>query len=275
VTGATGKLGSVAVQLIEAAADLELVAALDSSTPLEAMLGADVLLDVTLPNVSPEIVAYALNEGLNVLVGTSGWSAERIAALRPSLDEGQGVVIIPNFSLGSALATSFAAAASRFFDSAEIVEAHRSSKVDSPSGTAVRTAELIGEARSDLGPVVAPHTDQRARGQRVSSVPIHSLRLRGVVARQEVILGGAGETLSITHNTLDSTAYEAGILLALRACATATGVTVGLENLIDLTGAGAGAGVGAGVGAGAGRSAGPAHLPRRRASAAEPDGTTE
>lgn len=239
VTGATGKLGSVAVRLIEAAADLELVAALDSSTPLEAMLGADVLLDVTLPHVSPDIVAYALSGGLNVLVGTSGWSAERIAALRAGLDEAQCVIIIPNFSLGSALATSFAATASRFFDSVEIVEAHRATKVDSPSGTAVRTAELIGEARSALGPVVAPHTDQRARGQRVSSVPIHSLRLQGVLARQEVILGGSGETLSIVHNTVDPTAYEAGILVALRACATATGITVGLENLIDLTGAAA------------------------------------
>jgi len=236
VTGATGKLGSVAVRLIEAAADLELVAALDSSTPLEAMVGADVLLDVTLPRVSPDIVTYALAEGLNVLVGTSGWSAERIAALRTSLSDEQGVIIVPNFSIGSALATSFAAAASRFFDSVEIVEAHRATKVDSPSGTAVRTAELIGEARSALGPVVAPHTDQRARGQRVSSVPIHSLRLQGLVARQEVLLGAAGETLSIVHNTLDSTSYEAGILVALRACATATGITVGLENLIDLTG---------------------------------------
>jgi 4-hydroxy-tetrahydrodipicolinate reductase len=236
VTGATGKLGSVAVRLIEAAADLELVAALDSSTPLEAMRGADVLLDVTLPNVSPDIVAYALSEGLNVLVGTSGWSAERIAALRSRLNEEQGVVIIPNFSLGSALATSFAAAASRFYDSIEIVEAHRATKVDSPSGTAVRTAELIAEARAALGPVIAPHTDQRARGQRVSSVPIHSLRLQGVLARQEVILGGPGETVSIVHDTIDSSAYEAGILVALRACAGATGITVGLENLIDLGG---------------------------------------
>lgn len=236
VTGATGKLGSVAVRLIEAAPDLELAAALDSSTPLEAMVGADVLLDATLPNVSPDIVSYALAEGLNVLVGTSGWSAERIAALRTGLADEQGVIIIPNFSLGSALATSFSAAASRFFDSVEIVEAHRATKVDSPSGTAVRTAELIGEARSALGPVLAPHTDQRARGQRVSSVPIHSLRLQGLVARQEVILGGPGETLSIVHNTVDSTAYEAGILVALRACATATGITVGLENLIDLAG---------------------------------------
>lgn len=236
VTGATGKLGSVAVRLIEAADDLELVAALDSKAPLTDIRGADVLLDVTLPSVSADIVEYALGEGLNVLVGTSGWTAERIAALGSSLAEGQGVIVIPNFSLGSALATSFAAAASRFYESVEIVEAHRAGKVDSPSGTAVRTAELIGDARAALGPVVAPHSDQRARGQQVASVPIHSMRLQGIVARQEVILGGAGETLSIVHNTVDSSAYEAGLLLALRASATATGVTIGLESLIDLGG---------------------------------------
>lgn len=236
VTGATGTLGSVAVALIEAADDLELVAALDSKAPLTDIRGADVLLDVTLPSVSADIVEYAIGEGLNVLVGTSGWTAERIAALGSSLAEGQGVIVIPNFSLGSALATSFAAAASRFYDSVEIVEAHRAGKIDSPSGTAVRTAELIGEARATLGPVVAPHSDQRARGQQVASVPIHSMRLQGIVARQEVVLGGAGETLSIAHTTVDSSAYEAGLLLALRAAATATGVTVGLESLIDLGG---------------------------------------
>lgn len=236
VTGATGKLGSVAVRLIEAAEEFELVAALDSKAPLTEMLGANVLLDVTLPSVSATIVEYALGEGLNVVVGTSGWTAERIAALGSTLAEGQGVIVIPNFSLGSALATSFAAAASRFYDSVEIVEAHRAAKIDSPSGTAVRTAELIGEARATRGPVVAPHSDQRARGQQVASVPIHSMRMQGIVARQEVVLGGAGETLSIVHNTVDSSAYEAGILLALRAAAGATGVTVGLESLIDLSG---------------------------------------
>jgi 4-hydroxy-tetrahydrodipicolinate reductase len=236
VTGATGKLGSVAVRLIEAAEEFELVAALDSKAPLTEMLGANVLLDVTLPSVSATIVEYALGEGLNVVVGTSGWTAERIAALGSTLAEGQGVIVIPNFSLGSALATSFAAAASRFYDSVEIVEAHRAAKIDSPSGTAVRTAELIGEARATRGPVVAPHSDQRARGQQVASVPIHSMRMQGIVARQEVVLGGAGETLSIAHNTVDSSAYEAGILLALRAAAGATGVTVGLESLIDLSG---------------------------------------
>jgi 4-hydroxy-tetrahydrodipicolinate reductase len=236
LAGATGRLGSVAARLIEQADDLELVARLGSRSSLDEMLGADVLVDMTLPQVSPEIVAYAIDNGLNVLIGTSGWSADRIVDLerRVAQHEGRGAVVIPNFSLGSALGTAFATVAARFFDSIEIVEAHGAAKVDSPSGTAVRTAELIGAARAALGPVEAPHTDQRARGQQVASVPIHSLRMRGVVAQQQVILGGAGETLTITHDTVSPEAYEAGILLALRAAATTTGVVVGLDKLIDL-----------------------------------------
>ncbi|MDN4615720.1 4-hydroxy-tetrahydrodipicolinate reductase [Leifsonia sp. F6_8S_P_1B] len=236
LAGASGRLGSVAARLIEQADDLELVARLGSRSSLDEMLGADVLVDMTLPQVSPEIVAYAIDNGLNVLVGTSGWSADRILDLerRVAQHEGRGAVVIPNFSLGSALGTAFATVAARFFDSIEIVEAHGAGKVDSPSGTAVRTAELIGAARAAIGPVEAPHTDQRARGQQVASVPIHSLRMRGVVAQQQVILGGAGETLTITHDTVSPEAYEAGILLALRAAATTTGVIVGLDKLVDL-----------------------------------------
>jgi 4-hydroxy-tetrahydrodipicolinate reductase len=236
LAGATGRLGSVAARLIEQADDLELVARLGSRSSLDEMLGADVLVDMTLPQVSPEIVAYAIDNGLNALVGTSGWSADRILDLerRVAQHEGRGAVVIPNFSLGSALGTAFATVAARFFDSIEIVEAHGATKIDSPSGTAVRTAELIGAARAALGPVEAPHTDQRARGQQVASVPIHSLRMRGVVAQQQVIFGGAGETLTITHDTVGPQAYEAGILLALRAAATTTGVIVGLDKLIDL-----------------------------------------
>jgi 4-hydroxy-tetrahydrodipicolinate reductase len=236
VAGSTGRLGSVVCRLVQEAADLELVAALDSRSPLEELLGAQVVVDTTVPAASPHVVAFAVEHGLKVLVGTSGWSAERIRELEPvvAAKPESGVIIIPNFSLGSVLATSFAAVAARFYDSIEIIEAHGESKVDSPSGTAVRTAELIGAARASRGPVEAPHTDQRARGQQVASVPVHSLRMRGVVARQDVVFGGAGETLTITHDTTGSTAYESGILLALRAAAESTGITVGLDKLIDL-----------------------------------------
>jgi len=170
------------------------------------------------------------------LVGTSGWSNERIVTLNPLLaaHPGVGVVIVPNFSIGSVLATSFAATAARFYDSIEIIEAHSASKLDSPSGTATRTAELIGAARATVGPVIAPHADQRARGQQVSSVPIHSLRLQGIVARQDVIFGGVGEVLTLSHETISASSYERGILLALRMTPTVTGVLVGLDKVIDI-----------------------------------------
>jgi 4-hydroxy-tetrahydrodipicolinate reductase len=236
VVGATGRMGRLAAQIITASDDFELVAEIGSKGQLGEMLGADIAVDFTLPAVTQGVVEYAVANGLSVVVGTSGWSNERIAALERTMadDLAVGVIIVPNFSLGSALATSFAAMASRFFDSIEIIETHHASKVDSPSGTAVRTAELIGAARGTLGPVAAPHVDQRARGQQVSSIPIHSLRMHGVVARQDVVFGGNGEVLTLTHETLSPHAYEAGILLALRAARTAKGVTVGLDKLIDL-----------------------------------------
>ena len=236
VVGATGKMGQLASQIIEASEDFELVAQIDSKGELSDMLGADIAVDVTIPAVSQGVVEYAVAHGINVLVGTSGWSSERIATLERTIagNLAVGVIIVPNFSIGSVLATSFAAMAARFFDSIEIIEAHHSSKIDSPSGTAVRTAELMAAARGALGPVIAPHVDQRARGQQVSSIPIHSLRMQGVVAKQDVIFGGNGEVLTISHDTMAPNAYEAGILLALRAARTARGVIVGLDKLIDL-----------------------------------------
>ena len=236
VVGATGKMGQLASQIIEASEDFELVAQIDSKGELSDMLGADIAVDVTIPAASQGVVEYAVAHGINVLVGTSGWSSERIATLERTIagNLAVGVIIVPNFSIGSVLATSFAAMAARFLDSIEIIEAHHSTKIDSPSGTAVRTAELMAAARGALGPVIAPHVDQRARGQQVSSIPIHSLRMQGVVAKQDVIFGGNGEVLTISHDTVAPNAYEAGILLALRAARTARGVIVGLDKLIDL-----------------------------------------
>ena len=236
VVGATGKMGQLISQIVTAAEDFELVAQIDSKGELSDMLGADIAVDVTVPSASQGVVEYAVAHGISVLVGTSGWSSDRIASLERTItgNLAVGVIIIPNFSIGSVLATSFATMAARFYDSIEIIEAHHASKIDSPSGTAVRTAELIGTARAELGPVIAPHADQRARGQQVSSVPIHSLRMQGVVAKQDVIFGGNGEVLTISHETLAPNAYEAGILLALRSARTARGVIVGLDKLIDL-----------------------------------------
>jgi len=236
VVGATGKLGSLTCSLLEASEEFDLVARLGSRSDPREMLAADVVVDMTLPAVSQQIVDLAVANGRKVLVGTSGWTGDRIAALRRSIDAqpGAGVVIIPNFSLGSVLATALSTVAARFFDAVEIVETHGARKVDSPSGTAVRTAELLLRARAELGPVQAPHTDQRARGQQVASIPVHSLRLPGVEARQEVVFGGTGETVTIRHDTTSSASYEAGILRALDAVRSTTGVVVGLDALIDL-----------------------------------------
>jgi len=237
VVGASGRMGRLVSKIVTETPGFELYAQIGSTGDLSEMLGADLAVDVTIPAVSHTIVEFAVSHEIPVLVGTSGWSADRIRALERRLAETPdlGVVIIPNFSVGSVLATSFAAMAARFFDSIEIVEAHHATKIDSPSGTAVRTAELVAAARGTLGPVSAPHTDQRARGQQVASVPIHSLRLQGVVAKQDVILGGVGEVLTISHETLAPSAYEAGIAIALRASIEARGVVVGLDRLIDLS----------------------------------------
>ncbi|GGF24758.1 4-hydroxy-tetrahydrodipicolinate reductase [Subtercola lobariae] len=236
IVGASGKLGRVVRGIVESADEFEVFAELCSKDELSGVLGADLVVDVSVPGASQSVVDYAVSNGLNVLVGTSGWSGDRILRLEHTLASlpDTGVVIVPNFSLGSVLATAFSAMAAQFFNSIEIVEAHGASKLDSPSGTAVRTAELIGEARAGVGPVSAPHTDQRARGQQVASVPIHSLRLQGVNARQDVIFGGTGEVMTISHETISSSSYETGILLGLKAARDAQGLTVGLDKLLHL-----------------------------------------
>lgn len=241
VVGATGRMGQLFLRLIDETDGFELHAGLSSRDPLDEILGADLVVDVTVPAVSPGIVEKAVRAGIPVLVGTSGWSEPRLADLRRVVAEvdGPGVLVIPNFSVGSVLATTFATMAARFFDSVEIIETHHPGKVDSPSGTAIRTAELIADARRDLGPVRAPHVDQRARGQQIASVPVHSLRLPGIEARQEVVFGGAGETLSLTHDTTSQAAYEKGILVALAAAATISGVVVGLDRVLPLGAPGA------------------------------------
>lgn len=236
LVGGTGKLGGIIHAVIDATPDFDVVAVLGSRDDLAEIDGADLVVDASTPRVSIDVVRAAIERGINVLVGTSGWSAERIALVRPLVDAaGTGAVFIPNFSLGSVIGSALAAAAAPHFPSIEIVEAHRETKVDSPSGTAVRTAELIAAARGEAGPVDSPYVDQRARGQQVASVPIHSLRRPGVVARQETILSGPGESLMIVHDTTDpALAYAPGIRVALAAARDAHGVTVGLDALIDL-----------------------------------------
>ena len=235
VSGARGRLGSLVCEVVQDHPGFELVAQLGRSSGPDAGAEAPIFVDVSHPEASPAIVERALRRGQRVIVGTSGWSAERLAALRATLDElpGSTAIVVPNFSLGSVIGTALARVAAPYFESVEIVEAHHAAKVDSPSGTAVRTAEVIAEARGGL-PVDAPFADQPARGELVDGVPVHSLRLRGVVAKQEVRFGGTGEVLTITHDTHSSDAYRAGIRAALEAIREASGLIIGLDSLLGL-----------------------------------------
>jgi 4-hydroxy-tetrahydrodipicolinate reductase len=233
IVGATGRMGKLALSLVEASQEFKLHATLDSKSELSQTIGADVVLDFTLPEVSPAVVAHAISHGQKILVGTSGWSAAKLAKVEAELAGTESaVVVIPNFSIGSMLATKFAAEAARFFDSIEIVETHHENKIDSPSGTAVRTAELIEKARVGLDQPLITGVDQQARGQIVGGIPVHSLRLKGVSAKQDVYLGGNSELLTISHETTSVAAYSQGILIALKATATASGLTVGLDQLV-------------------------------------------
>ena len=236
IVGASGRMGRLVDRLLSESDGFDVHARLGRDDSLDQLDGADLVLDVSLPAVSPQVVSAALDRRIPIVVGTSGWTSDRIApvASRIDADPELTAIFVPNFSLGSALATRFAELAAPYFESIEILEAHHSGKTDSPSGTAIRTAELIAAARSELGPVAAPHADQRARGQLVASVPVHSLRMSGVSARQEVVLGGEGETVRIVHETLSDSSYEPGILLALRAAGTTTGLVVGLGSLLGL-----------------------------------------
>jgi 4-hydroxy-tetrahydrodipicolinate reductase len=234
VAGASGRMGSLAVKLIGDSADLKLHSELNSESSPERMLGADVLLDFTLPDVSPGLVDFAVANGLKVVVGTSGWSENRIAELAKRVAEAanqSAVLVVPNFSIGSMLAQRFSALAAKVFSSVEIIEAHHAGKVDSPSGTAIRTAEIISAARGQT-PLITG-VGQPARGQSVAGVPIHSLRQPGVSASQQVIFGGNAEQLVIGHSVSSADAYAGGILLALQSAAGLTGVSVGLDHLID------------------------------------------
>jgi 4-hydroxy-tetrahydrodipicolinate reductase len=236
IVGSSGRMGGLIDRMLSASDDFDVHARIGRHDSLTQIEGADVVIDVSVPAVSPDVVAVALDLGLPIVIGTSGWTSDRIApvAARIAADPALTALVIPNFSLGSALATRFAELAAPYFESIEIVEAHHAGKTDSPSGTAIRTAELIAAARAEIGPVAAPHADQRARGQQVASVPVHSMRMSGVSARQEVVLGGGGETVRIVHETLSDESYEPGILLALRAATTTTGLVVGLGALLGL-----------------------------------------
>ena len=240
VVGATGRMGKLALELIDAAQDLTLHAALDSKSELTDALGADVLFEVTRLEVSEKVVDFAIANGLKVVVGTSGWGANKLAAVEAKVAAANAnrvaaaVVVVPNFSIGSMLGSKFAAMAAKFFESIEIVEAHHAGKIDSPSGTAVRTAEMIAEARAGLTQPLIPGVGQTARGEVVAGVPIHSLRLAGVSAKQDVHFGGDSEVLTISHEVSSVRSYSQGILASIRFANQGSGLTVGLAQVLGV-----------------------------------------
>ncbi|MFE5873360.1 4-hydroxy-tetrahydrodipicolinate reductase [Streptomyces roseifaciens] len=242
VIGAKGRIGSEAVRAVEAAEDMELVAALGRGDGLEALTeaGAQVAVELTHPDSVMDNLEFCVRNGIHGVVGTTGWTEERLAQLNSWLDASPstGVLIAPNFSIGAVLTMSFARQAARFFESVEVVELHHPNKADAPSGTATRTAQLIAAARREAG--CAPQPDatttalEGARGADVDGVPVHAVRLRGLLAHQEVLFGDTGETLTIRHDSLHHSCFMPGILLGARRVATTPGLTFGLENFLDL-----------------------------------------
>ena len=242
VLGARGRMGATVCEAVLAADGLELVASLDQGDSLEQLLTAQaqVVVDFTHPDVVMQNLEFLIKQNIHAVVGTTGFTAERLAALEKARSAGSqsNILIAPNFGLAAVLMMRFAAIAAPYFESVEIIELHHPNKADAPSGTARRTAQLIGEARkaahSEPMPDKTSDVIEGARGALVDGVPVHSVRLQGLVAHQEVLLGGPGETLSIRHDSYDRTSFMPGVILAVRRIAETDGITFGLDPLLDL-----------------------------------------
>jgi 4-hydroxy-tetrahydrodipicolinate reductase len=241
VLGARGRMGSEVCRAIDAAPDTDLVAMVDEGDWLFNVsdAAAQVVVDFTTPDVVLDNIRWCIDQGISTVVGTSGFDQERIETVRGWLEQRPevGVIIVPNFALGAVLMMQFAEKAARYFESVEIIELHHPGKVDAPSGTSLRTAQLIAAARTEagLGAVPDATTDQidGARGASVEGIPVHAVRVRGLVAHQEVLFGTAGETLTIRHDSFDRSSFMPGVLLAVRNALRRPGLTVGLESLLD------------------------------------------
>ncbi|WP_137992949.1 4-hydroxy-tetrahydrodipicolinate reductase [Streptomyces vilmorinianum] len=242
VLGAQGRIGSEAVRAVEAAEDMELVAALGRGDKLETLTdaGAQVAVELTTPASVMDNLDYCVRHGIHAVVGTTGWNEDRLAQLNTWLAASPetGVLIAPNFSIGAVLTMKFAQIAAPYFESVEVVELHHPHKVDAPSGTATRTAQLIAAARAEAGLGAQPDATvtalDGARGADVDGVRVHAVRLAGLLAHQEVLLGGEGETLTIRHDSLHHSSFMPGILLGARRVVTTPGLTFGLEHFMDL-----------------------------------------
>jgi len=241
VIGAAGRMGSEACRAVEAAEDLTLVSRVDFGDDLEAGLAAvQVAVVFSTPEVAEEHVLTCVSRGVHAVVGTTGWTADALDRVQAALRQSPtlGVLVAPNFALGAVLLMRFAAQAAAHYESVEIIELHHPDKVDAPSGTARHTAELVASSRQAAGLPPMPDATatalEGARGARVEGVPVHSVRLRGLVAHEEVLLGGPGEQLTLRHDSYDRASFMPGVLLAVRRVASRPGLTVGLENYLDL-----------------------------------------
>ncbi|MDQ6850250.1 MAG: 4-hydroxy-tetrahydrodipicolinate reductase [Actinomycetota bacterium] len=242
VLGARGRMGQQVCRAVDAAPDLDLVAMVDAGDWLFSVAdaGAQVLVDFTHPDVVMDNVRFAVDQGIHAVVGTTGFTSERLDTVRTWLADTPdlGVVVAPNFGIGAVLSMQFAQLAARFYDSAEVIELHHPDKVDAPSGTAVRTAQLIAAARAEADCAPIPDATSQsldgARGADVDGVHVHALRIAGMVAHQEIVFGAEGETLSIRHDSLNRSSFMPGVLLAARWIAAHPGLTVGIESLLGL-----------------------------------------
>ncbi len=240
VLGAKGKVGATMVRAVEDADDLTFSAGVDAGDPLGMLTdsGTEVVIDFTHPDVVMGNLEFLIENGIHAVVGTTGFTDERLERVRSWLaaKPGVGVLIAPNFAIGAVLSMHFARQAAKYFDSVEVIELHHPHKADAPSGTAARTARLIAEARKDLppNPDATSSAMPGARGADVDGIPVHSVRLAGLVAHQEILFGTEGETLTIRHDSLDRTSFVPGVLLAVRRVAQRPGLTVGIEPLLDL-----------------------------------------
>ena len=240
VLGARGRMGAEVVKAVTDAKDLELVAALDLGDSLDQLVSAkaEVVVDFTTPDSVMGNLEFLIGKGIYVVVGTTGFDDARITKVQSLLAANPtvGVLIAPNFAIGAVLMMEFAEKAAKYFESAEIIELHHPNKVDAPSGTAARTADLMSKARKSAGlsemPDATTTSLDGARGAKVGDVPVHSVRLRGLIAHQEVLLGGPGETLSIRHDSLDRAGFMPGVLLGVRKVAQSQGLTFGLEHFM-------------------------------------------
>ena len=242
VLGARGRMGAEVCRSVEAAEDMEIVAMVDTGDWMfdVADAGAEVVVDFTHPDVVMDNIRFCIDQDIQCVVGTSGFDADRLDTVRQWLvpKPKLGVLVAPNFALGAVLSMRFAQLAARYYRSAEIIELHHDRKVDAPSGTAMHTARLVAWARAaaELEPGQDATTSELAgaRGAQVDQVRVHSVRLPGLVAHQEVLFGGQGETLTIRHDSYDRKSFMPGVLLGIRSILGRPGLTVGLENLLDI-----------------------------------------